>query len=418
MKIFKAGLFSSASTALQMLASLILYKVVAVKLGPLYIGQLGQFITFLSIILIVSNAGINNGLVKMISENRANDAELKKVFGTAYVIVFFSSSILLVLSFFIFESIFKNILFFEKIDNTFFYIFLVSILFITTTQFILSIVNGFKRTEIYAISVSIGSIVSICFSILLIYNFGIWGAFYTLLINYFVQGTFLLYIIIMKLKISNLFIFNLDVKVLKNYLNYSIMFIFSAIAIPMAQIIVRHFVESFYTLDDVGYWETLFRLSSIYITFIGVFFNIYYLPHLANKNDKQIITEVKKVFILLTLGLLSIFSLIYFLKEIIISLLFSSEFLIVSKYIYIQQIGDFFRILSLSIGYVIVVKMWTKIYLLFEFIHFILLILLSYIFLKITNGFYGASIAYALTYFSLFLINLYILNRFIKRSLK
>ena len=85
----------------------------------------------------------------------------------------------------------------------------------------------------------------------------------------------------------------------------------------------------------------------------------------------------------------------------------------ISNYIFIQQIGDFFRILSLSIGYIIIVKMWTKIYL----IHLLLLILLSYVFLKLTGDFKGASIGYAITYFLLFVINISIFYRF-KRGIK
>ena len=87
MNFLKATFFSSFATALQMLASLVLYKLVAIKLGASGIGQLGQFVTLLSIVLIISNAGINNGIIKLVAQNKFDIIELRKVIQTAFVIV-------------------------------------------------------------------------------------------------------------------------------------------------------------------------------------------------------------------------------------------------------------------------------------------------------------------------------------------
>lgn len=91
MNFLKAGFFSGFSTALQMLASLVLYKLVAIKLGAEGIGQLGQFVTLVSIVLIISNAGINNGIIKLVAQNKFDLVELRKVIQTAFVIIFISA---------------------------------------------------------------------------------------------------------------------------------------------------------------------------------------------------------------------------------------------------------------------------------------------------------------------------------------
>lgn len=417
MNFLKAGFFSGFSTALQMLASLVLYKLVAIKLGAEGIGQLGQFVTLVSIVLIISNAGINNGIIKLVAQNKFDLVELRKVIQTAFVIIFISAFFCIITFFFMLNYIFTTVFYLEILDSNFFIIFLISIFFISMSQFMLSIINGFKHTKIYAVSISIGSILSIISSFFLIQKFGLYGAFYTLLLNYCIQSIFLFYIVKYKLCIDIFFKFNLNIEIFKKYLNYSIMSIFSAVAIPFAQIIIRHFIGDNYSLKEMGYWESLFRLSSIYITFISVFFSIFYLPHLAERNDSEIANNGIKILKILTVLLLIMFFIVFLLKDFIITLLFSEDFLIISNYIFIQQVGDFFRILSLSIGYIIIVKMWTKIYLIFELIHFLLLILLSYIFLKLTGDFKGASIAYAITYFSLFVINISIFYRF-KRGIK
>ena len=417
MNFLKASFFSGISTLLQMLASLVLYKLVAIKLGAEGIGQLGQFVTLLSIVLIISNAGINNGIIKLVAQNKFDLIELRKVLQTAFVIIFISVFFCIFTFFFTMNYIFTTVFYLEKLDNNFFILFLLSIFFISMSQFLLSIINGFKHTKIYAASISIGSILSIIFSFFLIQKFGLYGAFYTLLLNYCIQSIFLFYIVRYKLCIDVFFKFNLNIEIFKKYLNYSIMFIFSAVAIPLAQIIIRHFIGDNYSLKEMGYWESLFRMSSIYITFISVFFSIFYLPHLAERNDREIVNNGIKILKILTVLLLIMFFIVFLLKDFIITLLFSEDFLIISNYIFIQQVGDFFRILSLSIGYIIIVKMWTKIYLVFELIHFLLLIILSYLFLKITGDFKGASIAYTITYFLLFIINLSIFLKF-KKGIK
>ena len=238
MNFLKATFFSSFATALQMLASLVLYKLVAIKLGASGIGQLGQFVTLLSIVLIISNAGINNGIIKLVAQNKFDIIELRKVIQTAFVIVSTSLFFFIIIFFFTMEHIFKAVFYIEKLSNEFFYIFLLSIFFISMSQFMLSIVNGFKNTKNYAISIIIGSSLSIFLSFLFINQFGLYGAFYTLLVNYCIQSFYLFYIVKLKLKLSSFFNFNLDIEMLKKYLNYSLMFIFSAVAIPLAQIII------------------------------------------------------------------------------------------------------------------------------------------------------------------------------------
>lgn len=172
MNFLKAGFFSGFSTALQMLASLVLYKLVAIKLGAEGIGQLGQFVTLVSIVLIISNAGINNGIIKLVAQNKFDLVELRKVIQTAFVIIFISAFFCIITFFFILNYIFTTVFYLEILDSNFFIIFLISIFFISMSQFMLSIINGFKHTKIYAVSISIGSILSIISSFF--FNSKIW----------------------------------------------------------------------------------------------------------------------------------------------------------------------------------------------------------------------------------------------------
>jgi PST family polysaccharide transporter len=397
---------------------LIIYKIVAVTLDVKAIGQLGQFISLMSIIMILSTAGINNGVTKLVAESKHDNEKLIATIQTAFYIISIFSILLIGLLFIFSELIFTKLFYLDNIEPWFKYFFISSILLIASSQFFLSIINGFKNTKIYSFTISVGSIISILFAYPLIQSYGLYGAFTTLIINYIAQSLYL-FLLFKKTNIfkKEFFKYQYSSDILAKYINYALMFIVSALTIPIVHIIIRNMVGDSFSETDVGYWEALMKMSNLYVTFIGVFLSVYYLPHLSDKSDREIIVEVHKFFKILFSFLLVIFSFIYIFKIYIIQILFSDKFLIVTDYIYIQQIGDFFKLLSFIFGYIIIIKMWTKTYIIFEIFHSIIFILLGNYFIYNTNGFYGASIAYSITYFIHFVINISIFYNFRKKVL-
>lgn len=397
-----------------MLSGLIIYKLVALKLGASTLGILGQFVSFLSIIIILSTAGIGQGITKLVSENRENSVFLTKILSTAFIVMLIAI-FLIIISLYTFSNyIFSTLFYIDDVHVMFKYLFCLFIVFISFSQFMSSIILGLKEIKIYSISVSFNSLLSIFLSYVLINYYGLYGAFFSLFVGYLFEFS-ILFLYFIRNNLYTLVTIQCSKDILIKYFNYALMFIFSAFLIPSVQIIVRKMIGNNYSLVDIGYWEALVKISSIYISFISVFLSAYYFPHLSDKKDDQIVAEVIKFLKVLTPVLIIMFLFIYIFNDIIIKVLFTDEFLIIKDYLMIQQIGDFFRILSFLIGYITIVKMWTKIYIVFEIFHSFLFIAITYFFISILNGFYAASIAYSITYFIHFIINCIIFYKFRKK---
>ena len=133
---------------------------------------------------------------------------------------------------------------------------------------------------------------------------------------------------------------NYDKKVLKMLLAFTLMAVTSTMLKPIVQIIIRSYILDNSGEFEAGIWEGTKRLSDYYTQIITVALGVYYLPRLSslqsnNALKKEIFYGLKIIVPFITcLGLL-----IFFLKDLIILILFSKEFGVMSEYIYAQLIG-------------------------------------------------------------------------------
>ena len=94
---------------------------------------------------------------------------------------------------------------------------------------------------------------------------------------------------------------------------------------------------------------------------------------------------------------------VYLLKDILIQILFTKEFLPVSKLFIWQLVGDFFKALSLILGYQFFAKKLTKAFIITEIISLTILWFSSTYLLSI-YGIEGIVMAHAFTFFMYFVV--------------
>jgi O-antigen/teichoic acid export membrane protein len=96
---------------------------------------------------------------------------------------------------------------------------------------------------------------------------------------------------------------------------------------------------------------------------------------------------------------------VFFLKDWIISILFSADFIPMRNFFLFQTIGDCLKVCAHTIAYVAVAKAMTRIYILSEIFQAIFFVCLSFLFLKIF-GPVGVTYAYSMTFLLYFIIGL------------
>lgn len=411
MKLLKTTFFTSLTTLIKIGTSFLANKVVAVIIGPVGIGLMGQFTNFLTLIYNFGNGAINSGVVKYTAEFDGDDNLLKNLFSTSLKItIYFSLSIGFLIC--IFSNSLSKLLFNTNEYQNPIILLSVTLLLYSLNSLLISIVNGKKKIKIFTLMNTLTSIFGLIVTIILVYYFKILGAIYSLVISQsFVFVFNIMFVIKSRWCKWSLLLIPIN-KNLKNKLfGFSLMSITSSIVLPISQIIIRTLLLNRFGENAAGYWQASMRISDGYLLLITTSLSTYYLPKLSSIHNNN--TELKKEIyngykIIIPFIIITSFF-IYFFRLEVIQILFSNQFNLVSELLGWQLIGDFFKISSWILAFLMLAKAMTKIFIITEIIFSISLIVLTY-FITYFFGLKGVSIAFAINYF-IYLVTMLILFR-------
>ncbi|GAB1440036.1 O-antigen translocase [Providencia sp.] len=418
MTLVKTSLLSLIATFFKMLSGLVINKVVSVYIGPAGLAVIGQFQNFSQLVLIAAQGAINNGIVKYTAEYGKENEKLPSLFSTSLRISLFTSVIIGCII-----AVFSNFFSLKILDNIqyqfIFIIFGFTIILFVLNGLLLSIINGLKEIRSYIKINIIQSVYSLIFTSLLIYFFGLKGALIALATN----QSIIFFITLFMLRKHEVitwkkFTSSFDKKISKNLFSYSAMAITSAIMVPTSQFIIRDYIGTTQGLDQAGYWQGVWYISTTYLMIVTTALSTYYLPRLSEITSKQ---ELKKEIlhgykILLPIVIACGF-VIYLLRDFIIYLLFSDSFAPMKPLFTWQIIGDVFKIASWLLTYVMLAKAMTRTFIISEIFFSVTYVLLSYFFIKF-EGTIGATYAYCLNYFLYLIIFIFVMKKYFSEKLK
>ena len=169
-------------------------------------------------------------------------------------------------------------------------------------------------------------------------------------------------------------------------------------------------------MDAAGYWEGMNRISGLYLMFVTTSFSVYYLPKLSElKSAVHLRIEIVKAYKIITPIIAASLLMIYLLKDLVINILFTKEFYPMKELFFWQMLGDFFKILSWILAFVMVAKSMTKIYVITEIAFSVFLVVLSMVFINYF-GVVGATISYCLNYFLYFVVMIIIFKKLLFKT--
>jgi len=395
--LIKTSFYTSISTAITFLSGFIVIKVVAVKIGPEGIAFVGQFQNTTAILTLLATGAITMGVIKYLAQHKAEPLKIQKIIHSAFLISFFCSIMIsiIVLS----SSHYLSKAAFKTTDYWLVYfLFGLFVMLISFNTLFLAILNGLKEIKKYTIVNISASLIGVSFTLL--------GAFYFGLIGVLISSTasgivvFLMNIFIFKkLGISwKPRISNWDKRVFKMLLAFSVMALVSGFIAPAIQILIRDKIILRFSATEAGYWQAVTKISDYYLGFITSVLAVYYMPRLSEIQDRhELKKEIKSgyKFILPIVGLIA-FS-IWIFKDLIIHLLFTPAFLPMRPLFAYQLMGDFFKIGSWLLAYLMIAKAMTKTFIITEIFFSLSYVVLSYIFLD-KFGIIGATYSFCINY--------------------
>ncbi|WP_033959007.1 O-antigen translocase [Psychroserpens jangbogonensis] len=397
MSLLKTTFFSGISTGVSLICRLITNKIIAVYLGTNGMFLLGQLKDFINIGKIAGSLGSGNGIIKYVASYKDDQEKMKSFLSTSLKLHIYFSLLVCFLTF-IFKDQLSNYLFNDhKFSNA---IALLSFSFITVSihSFFMAVFNGLKKIKTYITISIISTIIASALVVVLVLKFKLLGAFYALILSQFL-GFIISILFIRKLNLISLenFSFRINKTHFKNLTKFSYMAIAAPVCMISATLFIRFFLNDNLGSEYAGSWEGMWRISAIYIMFLTTTFKFYLLPTFSEISGNQLKKEVFKVWTLSIPTIIIITLTVYFLKDFIIPLLFSKEFILINTILLFHLLGDAIKINSWVLGNILIAKANTKVFIIFQIGWAVIFCTLSIILIK-TNGFVGVSIAYFLTY--------------------
>ena len=172
----------------------------------------------------------------------------------------------------------------------------------------------------------------------------------------------------------------------------------SAATVPVSQMLLRGYVISQISPVEAGWWEAMNRISNMYLMVITTSFSVYYLPRLSElKGILALRREIFKTYKVIVPILFVSFSIIYLLRFVIVRVLFTSEFLPMENLFLWQLIGDFFKICSWLLAFLMVAKSMAKAFVTTEIFFALTFVGMGFLFMQ-WNGVIGITQAYFCNY--------------------
>jgi PST family polysaccharide transporter len=398
--IVKVFSFTSISTLVKMIAGFISIKVVAVLIGPAGVALVGQLKNFAAIIMAIATGGITTGVTKYIAQYKGDSVLVKNYVGTAVKITLVFSAacgLFLILGAPVLS---VKIL----LDTKYYFVFIVfgvTLIFYTANTLLLAIINGYKQFTLYVKISIVSSIVGLGVSLLLVIPFGVSGALLNAVTSQSLVFACAL-VIVKKTKLSCIsknYIWNRFDKVKARQLfRFAFMSLISAFTVPISQLVIRSYIVDRFSIQVAGRWEGLNQLSGMYLMIITSSFSVYYLPKLSELTHRaDIKREIKNAYKVIIPCLLVGLTGVYFGRFIIIRVLFSPEFYEMSGLFFWRLVGDFLKIASWLIAFLMHAKAMMKLFITTEILFNTLYVGLVFILSK-WIGLAGVVLGYAVNY--------------------
>lgn len=416
MTLIKTSILSAITTFIRVIAGFIITKIVAVYIGPSGMAIVGQLNNFIGIINSVASAGIQSGVVKYTAEY-CNDIQIKqKIWSTAFRISF-----ILVLPMVIAIIIFSDYISIKLLQtseySSILIIFALSLVFFVFNGLLISILNGQGEIKKLTVINILGNIIGLIATVLLVIKYQLYGA---LLAGVISQPIIFLVSILIVLR-SNwfklyMFLSSMDREYIIKLLKYSAMAIVSGTLNPLSHIYIRNYIVEKLGWDQAGYWQAIWKISEVYLMIITTTLSIYYLPKLSSLKDKKALKEELIYGYKIIMPVVSMMALgIYIFRNMIIKILFTKDFAPMEELFLFQLLGDVVKIASWLLGYIMVAKAMTRLFIISEILFTLSFVGFVVIFINLF-GLIGVTLGYLVNYCFYLVFLYYFLWRYLDEN--
>jgi polysaccharide transporter, PST family len=370
-------------------AGLVTMKVLAVLTGPAGTALAAQMQSLVSIPVTAMAGGLGNGVIKYVSEHRA-DPERQAAFIHSALALCIGSGALFAAAMWVFSQPLALLVLGSPKYAGALGVAAAAISFLIVNGMLTSLLNGLQDIPRYALASAAGIIVGASIVWILTFGWGLKGALTAVAIG---QAPALAITAVLvarsgRARFAGLFR-GPDIRASAMLGRFVLMSCTTAALVPTSHIIVRNFLMHELSPEAAGYWQGMARISEVYLFVITSALTTYYLPRLSEVQDKAgLRREIGRglaIFVpLAALGALAIF----LLKSAIVEVVFTPRFAPMEVLFGPQVLGDVLKIASYLLAMLMLAKSMTRFYVVSEVAFVVLFVLLSFAFTR-TMGLVG-----------------------------
>ncbi|SLM64997.1 MULTISPECIES: lipid III flippase WzxE [Dickeya] len=403
MSLARASLWTAASTLVKLGTGLVVIKLLALLFGPQGVGLAGNYRQLITVLGVMAGAGIANGVTRLVASAAAAHHPPQGL-GTAVTLAI-GFSLLLAAGLGWQAARISRLLFGDE-D----YVSVIRVLAglqpgIAAASVLLAALKGFQDAPGSARVVVAASLAGVlAYGICL----GVWGY----------QGALIGLALMPALGVVPAFF------ILKRHIpmslqaltplwswphvrqlsRFSLMTLITVLTLPAAYLLMRNQLAALDGWHAVGMWQGASLLSDAWLSLITASFSVYLLPALSGHQHKSAICrevlQALRFVMILAAGMAAV---IWLLRDAVIRLLFSADFLPMRDLLAFQLAGDVLKVSAYVFGYLVLAKASLRYYWLAEISQFLLLTGFAR-WLIPKQGALGASQAYLLSYLVYFLL--------------
>lgn len=407
MTLIKTSMLSAIATIIKIISGFIVAKVIAVYVGPSGLALIGQLQNFVNLVMLGSGNFLRTAITKYTAQY-SDDKTRKYELWSASVKVALGFNIAMFILLFLFSENIAHYLFKSAEYEFVLKILAVSLPFFVLNGMLLAILNGQKQIKKYVTINILLSIVSLILVTMLSISYGLDGA----LVAYVTNQSIVFFITLYYLKnetwfkIKN-FLYKIKYKNIKKLFGFAIITFAAILSSNLSMIYIRDYISETISLVSAGYWQGIWTLSQVSLTLITTSLATYFLPTLSAMQEKSEITKELKNAIFIIVPIAMIISLaMYFLRDVIIQVLYTEEFTPMRELFLWQMIGNVLKVCGWLFGYTLVAKAMVNYTVTSEIIFAILMIVLTVFFIDL-YGVIGVTYAYAVNSLLHFITMLY-----------
>lgn len=398
MSLVKTSLLNGIAVAVKVASALVLNKILAVYVGPAGYAIIGQFQNAVSIVVSLAGGVVATGVTKATAQHYDDEARQHAVWQTAIRFSLVASLIAGTSLLFLGNWMSEWLLHRADMSSVFVWLAL-TLPAMAANNLLLAIVNGKKEVGIYVIANIIGSLLSLLVIGLLAYYFGLYGALVAFTINPAIVLLSTATMVARRdwFKAKSLW-GQLNRSALRELSGFGLMGLTSALTMPITLMLIRDHLATDLGLTAAGYWQASWKISEIYLMLVTTTLSVYYLPRLAEiRTAPELKTEIIKVYRFVMPIVIVGAVTIYLLRDFIIHVLFTQDFLHMRVLFPWQLAGDVIKIGSWVLAYIMLGRAMVKVFVITEIAFSILFVVLSWL-LVAQFGLIGVSMAYAINY--------------------